>query len=240
MNTLADQLPSLVQTPELLPALFDYVATFIWALSGALIAARRGYVGIGVFIIAVVSATGGGLLRDGLLLNADTAAVLSNPAYILIAIAASLLVTAFGSYVDRWKYLAASVHFVDALGAGTYAVVGVNRALVADLPLIGIVTVGVINAIGGGLLRDVLMRRVPDLFKPGLPFAAASVLASFLFAILVTQTDIRMEGAAFVTIATVSLLNFVMLRYHIRSKPLEAFRRYWHEDDGPGPDPRHH
>lgn len=173
MNTITDQFPTLAHTPELLPALFDYVATFIWALSGALIAARRGYVGIGVFTIAIVSATGGGLLRDGLLLAGNMPAMLQNPVYILLAIAASILVMVFGAYVDRWKYLRASVHFVDALGAGTYAVVGVNRALVADLPLLGIVIVGVVNAVGGGLLRYVLMRRVPDLFKPGLPFAAA-------------------------------------------------------------------
>ena len=211
----------------MLPVLFDYAATFIWALSGGLIAARRGYVWIGVVIVAIVSATGGGILRDGLLLPGETPAVLQNPIYVLLAGLAAALVFAFGRYVDRLRFLGAAVHFVDALGAGTYAVVGVNRAIAADLPLVGIVIVGVVNAIGGGLLRDVLMRRVPDLFKPGLPFAFASLLGATLFALLVTQLGMRQQAAAFLTIAAVFLLNLVVMRLHLRTHRVEAFRKYW-------------
>lgn len=55
LDALTRELPELIGHPVLLPALFDYGATFIWALSGALIAARRGYVGIGIMMIALVS-----------------------------------------------------------------------------------------------------------------------------------------------------------------------------------------
>ena len=60
--------------PFLLPPWFDYLATFIWALTGALIAARRRYDIAGITALAVVSATGGGLLRDGIFLLADSPA----------------------------------------------------------------------------------------------------------------------------------------------------------------------
>lgn len=226
LNTLASQLPPLVPTPVLLPALFDYSATFIWALSGALVAARRGYTGMGVFVIATVSATGGGLLRDGLLLS-RVPDVLQNPVYVILALFAAVMVMLFGGVVDRFRLIGPVVHFVDALGAGTYAVVGVNRAIAANLPFTGIVIVGVVNAVGGGLLRDVTMRRVPDLLKPGLPFAAASLLGAGLFAILVARAGLSQTDAAFATIAIVFVLNAIMLHFNIKSRPLEDFREYW-------------
>lgn len=227
MDILTNQFAPLGQAPVLLPVLFDYFASFIWALSGALIAARRGLVLIGVLTIAIVSATGGGLLRDGLLLRVGTPAILENPVYILLAIGAALLVQLFGGSVDRSKYVPPAVHFVDALGAGTYAVVGVDRAIAADLPLVGIIIVGIVNATGGAILRDVMLRRVPELFRPGLPIAMASVLGAVLFALLVTQLDVRHEAAAFATISLVLVLNLIILRLHIRTHPLEAFRKYW-------------
>lgn len=231
IDALAEQLPDFVRVPELLPGLFDYSATFIWALSGALIAARRGYVGMGIVVIAIVSATGGGLIRDGMLLASRVPELLVNPTYVVLSLAAVLIVVAAGSWVDRSRYIAPAVHFVDALGAGVYAVVGVNRAMAAGLPLVGVVIVGVVNATGGGLLRDVLMRRVPDLFKPGLPLGPAAVLAAILFAGLVTQTRVGQTGSAFITIAFVTLLNLVMMRFHIRSRPLKDFRAYWESRD---------
>jgi uncharacterized membrane protein YeiH len=223
---LPDPLAPLEQAPVLLPVLFDYAATFIWALSGALIAARRGLVRIGVFTVALISATGGGLLRDGLLLS-TTPLMLESPTYVVIAGGASALVLLFGRRVDRSKYLPPAIHFVDALGAGSYAVFGVDRALAAGLPLVGVILVGVVNATGGGVLRDVLLRRVPEVFRPGLPLGFAAVAAAGLFAALVMQFGMAGERAALITIAIVGVFNMIMLRLHIRNRPLEAFREYW-------------
>lgn len=226
IDAIAAQLPDLFHQQILLPLLFDYSATFIWALSGALIAARRGYVGIGILVIAVVSSTGGGILRDSMLLR-TVPAVLTNAVYVLIGIGAFLIVITAGRFIDRTRWIGPAVHFVDALGAAVYAVVGCNLAIAAKLPFAGIVIVGFINAIGGGLLRDVLMRRVPDLFKPGLPFGPASVLAALFFTLLATKAGVGQREAAFMTIGAISIINFIILRYDIKSRPLETFRQYW-------------
>lgn len=233
MDAFPDELMDLQALKEAmkvpLPLLFDYSASFLWALSGALIAARRGFVGVGIGIIAVVSATGGGLLRDGLLLPVGVPAVLRNPVYILLALSAATLVMVAGRYIDRWRFIGPTLHMVDALGAGTYAAVGASKALAADLPLAAMVIVGVINAVGGGLLRDVLMRRVPDLFKPGLPLGLASMVGAILFSLLVIEGDFAQTDAAILTVGTVFVLTLTMLRLHIRSRPLEAFRGYWED-----------
>jgi uncharacterized membrane protein YeiH len=227
---LHGEIHPLIDAPVLLPALFDYIATFIWATSGALIAARRGFVGIGIFVIAIASATGGGLIRDGLLLPFQAPMLLRNPVYIMLPMAACFLVMIGGRYVERLRLFTPALHLVDALGAGAYAVVGANFAIRADLPLLGVITVGVINAVGGGLLRDILMRRVPDLFKPGLPLGASSLFAATQFELLAGPAGIAQTHAALIAVGTVLLLNLINLRYHVRTRPLETFREYWDND----------
>jgi len=227
MDPLSNPLLPLDHAPVLLPVLFDYAATFIWALSGALIAARRGLVMIGVVTVAILSATGGGLLRDGLLLPDQTPLLLTNPFYVLLAIAAASLVLIFGRRVDRSKYLPVAVHLADALGAGTYAVVGIDRAIAAHLPFVGIIIVGVVNATGGALLRDVAMRRVPEMFRPGRPVAFTALTAALLFSLLALHFGMHHKEAAFITISAVFALNLVFLRLNIRSRPLSSFRKYW-------------
>jgi uncharacterized membrane protein YeiH len=227
MHALPEQFVPLTNTPVLLPVLFDYAATFIWALSGAVIAARRGLIPIGVITVAIVSATGGGLLRDGLLLPNQTPALLTNPIYVLLAMGAALLVLTFGRDVDRSKYLPVAVRVADALGSGTYAVVGVDRAIAAHLPLVGIIIVGMVNAVGGAMMRDLLIGRAPRLFRPGRPVAFAALTASLLFSLLTLQFGMSHKEAAFITISTVFALDMILLRFNIRSHPVESFRGYW-------------
>jgi uncharacterized membrane protein YeiH len=227
MHALPDQLMPLADAPELLPLLFDYAATFIWALSGAVIAARRGLIPIGVITVAIVSATGGGLLRDGMLLPNQTPALLTNPIYVLLTVAAAQLVLLFGDGVDRSKYLPLAVRVADALGSGTYAVVGVDRAIAVHLPLVGIIIVGVVNAVGGAMMRDLLIGRAPRLFRPGRPVAFAALTAALLFSLLTLEFGMRHEVAALITISTVFALDMILLRFNIRSHPLESFRGYW-------------
>jgi uncharacterized membrane protein YeiH len=125
----------------------------LWAISGALLAARRGYAILGIFTVALVSAAGGGLLRDGIFLQTIPVLV-QTPIYLYLIVAAVTLVLFFGARLQLMKELTHIVGPIDALGLGAYAVVGMNRALAADLPLIGVAVVGVVNAVGGGILRD--------------------------------------------------------------------------------------
>ncbi|HYJ52877.1 MAG TPA: TRIC cation channel family protein [Allosphingosinicella sp.] len=225
MSLVPASIAPLPVPPELLPILFDYSASFIWALSGALIAARRGFVGIGILTIAIASAVGGGLLRDMLLLSAPVA--VRNPVYLTLALIATLMVAVGGRVVDRARAVGPAVYLADALGAGAYAVVGANLAIAADLPQAGVIFVSVVNAVGGGLLRDVLMRRVPDLFKPGVPLGGAAFAGAILFSMLAIQVGVPQTVAAFVTIGTVFVLAGAMLQMGVRSRPLESFREYW-------------
>src|SRR5262249_995841 len=138
-------------------------ATFLMAMTGVWAASRRGYDAVGAFALALVSGVGGGLLRDCVFLN-QSPAMLEDPRYLVAVLAAVLIGGAAQRLAHRVESLIA---YVDALAIGVYAVVGSDKAMAAHLALMGATLVGMCNAVGGGLLRDVLVREEPLMFKPG-------------------------------------------------------------------------
>jgi uncharacterized membrane protein YeiH len=205
------------------PFFFDYGATFLWGVSGALVAARRGYDIAGIVALALVSATGGGLLRDGLFLQNGPPALVRTPAYLLIVAGAALLVLLIGVKLHRLPAFARLIDTVDALGLGAYAVVGMQLSLEAGLSLPGVVLVGVVNAVGGGVLRDVLMRQDPEIFKPGTLMAAAAMAGCLAYLLLAKGLSAPSYVAAWVTIAVAFVVRTISVRYGVRTHPLPGF-----------------
>jgi uncharacterized membrane protein YeiH len=203
--------------------LFDYGATFVWALSGALIAARRGYDVFGLTVVALVSATGGGLLRDGLFLQDGPPALARTPDYLLIVLAAALLVWMIGGWLNGLRHLPPVIQIVDALALGAYAVVGMRLAIEARLSLPAVVLVGTINAIGGSLLRDVLMRREPELFKPSTLMALAVVASTIVYLILGPGLGLSPFLAALSTVTVAASIRAASVRYDLRTRAVPGF-----------------
>ena len=150
------------------PILFDYVATFTWAVSGAIVAIRRRFDIVGVFVVALLSAIGGGLLRDAVFLD-RVPVFLTNPAYLSLIIGGDRHHRGLHRPADaiirprRQK----GVDVIDALGTPAFAVFGMQLAEDHGLPLVAILFVGVTNGVAGGMLRDVVVREVPALMRPG-------------------------------------------------------------------------
>lgn len=207
-----------------LPLAFEYGATALWAFSGALVAARRRYDIAGLTLIALVSATGGGLLRDGIFINAGPPALLRSPAYVLIATAVAAAVWLGGHLVERIPRLATTILLVDAVGIGAFGLVGLQIALGAGLATPAAVLVGVVNAVGGEVLREVLMRQEPTILQPGIPSALAALAGCLLFLALVAWLGLDGGSAGVVAVAAVFLIRAVALRYGLRTHPARGFR----------------
>ena len=208
-----------------IPNYFDYGATFLWAVSGALVAARRGYDISGMLALALVSSTGGGLLRDGVFLQNGPPVLVRTPVYLLIILAAALLVRLGGSQLRKLPNILRVhlVQIVDALGLGAYAVVGMQLSLAAGLSLPGTALVGVLNAVGGGVLRDVLTGQPVELFKPGTLLAIAAMAGCLTFLLLVEGLKVPAILAAWPTIIVTFLIRTISVRYDIRTRPLRDF-----------------
>ncbi|MCD2190577.1 trimeric intracellular cation channel family protein [Actinomycetospora soli] len=146
----------------------DLLGTFAFALNGALTAVRAAQLDIvGVVVLGMITALGGGILRD-VLLGALPPATFSDWRYLVVAAAGGLVAFGLARQLER---LALPITVFDALGLSLFAVTGAGRALDLGAGVGQAVLLGTITAVGGGTIRDVLVRRVP------------SVLSSELYAI---------------------------------------------------------
>ncbi|MGH2615020.1 MAG: trimeric intracellular cation channel family protein [Thermomicrobiales bacterium] len=219
--------------PFLLPLWFDYGATFIWAVTGSLIAARRGFDIAGIAALALVSATGGGLLRDGIFLQSGPPLVLRTWVYMGLVIAAASAVALAGSRIQRIPYFSKTIAVVDALGLGGFAITGVELSLAVGLSAPAAAFVGVINAVGGGVLRDLLLHRDPEIFRPGPPAALAALAGCAIYLGLLHGPEIGGAVAGTISVIAVFLIRIAALRYGWQTRAPRGFEA----PDPAGPNP---
>jgi len=212
-----------LQGPFTLPPFFDFAATFLYAISGALIAARRHYDFAGILALALVSSTGGGLLRDGFFLQSGPPLLLRSPVYLALVLVATVFVVLIGPRVTRLPLFDRLVALFDALGLGAYGIVGLQLSVAAGLSLPAALFVGIVNAVGGGLLRDVLVRREPDLFKPGAPATWAALTSCLLFLALTRLARADETLSALVAIGVGFVIRVLALRFGVQTRALRRF-----------------
>lgn len=203
-------------TPELnsqfvFPIYFDLGATFLYALTGALAAIRRHYDIVGLFVLALVSGVGGGLIRDSVFIEDGPPLAVRDERYLYAVIAGCLAAALFSHRMDR---LQKGFLLADALGLGAYAVVGVSRALSAGLPELTAITVGVANASGGGLLRDILVRDEPLVLKPGQFYVLAALLGAGVFTLLVVHFARPVEASGMVAVACTFVFRLLAITFN--------------------------
>jgi len=208
----------------ILPTYFDYSATFLWAMSGALLGAKKGYSPTGILTIAFVSSVGGGLLRDSIFIQNGPPLLLRTPTYLVIIAIATTFVVVFGKYLQRFRHFRYLLAIVDAIGLGAYGVVGMNLAIAARLSWAGVILVGMVNAVGGGILRDILMGKEPSMFQPGTLEQLLALLGCIFFVALVHGLAVNQYDAAWLTIILVFTLRVIAVRYQIQSRPLQGFK----------------
>ncbi len=211
------------------PVAFDYVATFTRAVSGAIVAIRRRFDIVGVFIVALLSAIGGGLMRDAVFLNRPPA-FLVNPAYLSLVAGATVLTAFIGRFLRNLigpETVRKVVDVIDALGTPAFAVFGMQLAEQAGIPLVGVVFIGVANGVAGGVLRDIVVRDVPTIMRPG-QFVSLTLFACCgLYLLLVLQQLVSITQAAWITVATSFVIRILTIRYNWQSKSV------WEDETGP-------
>ena len=199
--------------PFLIPPWLDYSATFVWALSGALIAARRRYDIAGIIFVALVSAAGGGVIRDGIFLQTKPPVFLQTWVYMALVLLAATMTDLAGSRIQRIRHFESIILIIDALGLGAFAVVGVQISLQAGLTVPAAAFVGVVNAVGGGVLRDLLVGRDPMIFLPGPPVALAALASCVIYLVLIRFTNLSEHVAGIIAVAGEFVFRTVSLRY---------------------------
>ncbi len=204
-----------------LPIYFDLGATFFFGLTGALAAMRRGYDIVGLLGLALVTGLGGALIRDGLFIQQGPPAFTTDARYVLMLIPACACGMAMGRWLERLPRLVA---ILDALGLAAYGVVGLEKSLAAGLSAPAAVLVGVINACGGGVIRDVLVREEPLVFKPGQFYVLAVLIGSATHVALVQWGKVPLPLAGLIAFATTFVFRMLTIAFNWKSwavKPLD-------------------
>jgi uncharacterized membrane protein YeiH len=172
-------------TPPITALVLDLVGTFAFALNGALTAVRAARLDIvGVITLGMITALGGGILRD-VLLHALPPATFSDWRYLVVAAGGGLIAFGMSRQLER---LATPINVFDALGLSLFAVTGATKALGLGAGAGQAILLGAITAVGGGTIRDVLVRRIPTVLRselyaiPALLGAAVVVVAARLSA----------------------------------------------------------
>jgi uncharacterized membrane protein YeiH len=206
-----------------LPMQFELAAVFLFAVTGALRAIANRYDIVGVFVLATLSAIGGGLVRDAFFLANDVPLVLQDERYLYVISAATAVCLIGGEHLNRFRLV---FLLADALGLGIYAVVGTQRALDASLHFVPASLVGLANAIGGGVLRDVLIGNETLLFKPGEFYILAAVIGTAVFLTLLLSVGVHAQEAAYWSIATTFALRVAAVNFNWRTRAARPLLRH--------------
>jgi len=149
----------------------DILGTIAFAISGVLVAMEKKLDLFGVFIIAFVTAVGGGTLRD-LLIGYTPVAWMRDSFYVSTILTAVIFAILFR---NQLKYFRTSLFLFDTIGIGLYTMVGIERGLSAGLMPVMCIALGTITASFGGVIRDILCNEIPVIFRREI-YATACIL----------------------------------------------------------------
>lgn len=194
----------------------DLLGTAVFAISGALAAGRKGLDVLGVLVLALVTAVGGGTIRD-VLLDRHPIFWLADPRYL-----AAILVAALGTVVwtRRFRPPDAALLVADAIGLGAYAIVGARIAQSAGLPPASGILLGTVSGSAGGAVRDVLCAEIPLVLRRGNLYASAAIAGTSVYFGL-TTAGVMTSVAGLAGSVVVVAVRLAAIRWDLR---LPTFR----------------
>ena len=204
----------------------DLTGTFAFALNGALTALRVARLDIvGVVTLGMITAIGGGIIRD-VVLGSLPPATFRDWRYLAVAATGGLIAFAFGRHLER---LTMPITLLDAAGLSLFAVTGANKALLLGLGPAQAVILGAVTGVGGGTLRDVLVRRIPSVLSSGL--FAIPALVGATAAVVMTELQIYGLPASFGSAALCFGIRMIGVHYDLDAPMPRAIDEPRPDDD---------
>ncbi|QJR81930.1 trimeric intracellular cation channel family protein [Alteromonas pelagimontana] len=188
--------------------LLNVIGVAFFAVSGTLLAHKKDVDGLGIVVLASVTALGGGTLRD-ILLNQPVFWVAH--ADYLYATYAAVFVTVFLIRVVS-KFSGYYFLLADAFGLGLYNIVGIEKSLINDAGMVVAITLGTITCIFGGLIRDVICSEIPLVLRGGL-YATACIAGGLVYAALFLL-DVSYGWCIIASLATTVFLRLGAIRWN--------------------------
>ena len=188
----------------------DILGTFAFAISGALVASDKKFDLFGVIIIAFVTAVGGGMLRD-VLINAHPINWIGDLNYLFTILAAVILTFLFKSKI---AYLSKTLFLFDTVGLSVFTLLGLQKGLLLDLHPIVALIMGMISAVFGGVLRDVLTNKVPLIFEKEI--YASACLAGGISYLILTQFNVPKDINFIISASVIVIIRLISVKFQLQ------------------------
>lgn len=187
----------------------DILGTFAFAISGALVASDQDFDLFGVIIIAFVTAVGGGMLRD-VLINSHPINWIGDLNYVYI-----ILIAVFITFLFKSKILPLSktMFLFDTIGISVFTLLGLQKGLSLELhPMVALI-MGMISAVFGGVIRDILSDKIPLIFQREI-YASACLLGGFTYLIL-KQTQMDENIIIIISASVIVSVRLIAVKYNL-------------------------
>lgn len=185
--------------------ILDLFGVVVFAISGALVAGRKGMDLLGVMVAAGVTAVGGGTLRD-LLLGRLPVFWVRDPIYLYVIVATALATILYTRYFRLPRY---SLLLADAFGLAFFAISGARLAEQAGVAGVVVILMGTMTGVAGGMIRDVLAAKVPLILRKDI-YATAAIVGCALY-LLLSRLGLSAPVAAICGMVTIFAIRLVAI-----------------------------
>lgn len=193
----------------------DFIGTFAFAISGIRLASAKKFDWFGAYVVGVVTAVGGGTLRD--LMLGVTPFWMLNGFYLVVSAFSLLFALLFRKYL---VHMDNTIFIFDAIGLGLFTVVGIEKSLSFEFPMWVAIIMGTLTGAAGGILRDTLINEVPLVFRSDL-YAIACVFGGLVYW-LCLKLGCPMVLTQIISAVSVIALRMLAARYHIALPTLKG------------------
>ena len=201
----------------MIPEWLDLSAVVVGALAGVLVAQERELDLVGYVGMCLICALGGGLLRDVIMQKGDVYALSSRWAIPLCVITA-VVGFAFPRTVSHFPNL---YEWVDMFSVALFVIAGTSKAMAYQLTFSAVVLMGTITGVGGGMLRDVFLGEIPQVFRRSNLYALCAVVGAICLYVCAQIKELDQTLAAVITIVVIVAMRRISLKFDIKS-PVEV------------------
>ena len=194
--------------------LLDIIGTMAFAMSGALTAMSKKLDPFGVFIIAFVTAVGGGTLRD-VMIGRTPVGWMQDLTYVYAIILGFILTIIFRKRLDK---LRTSLALFDTIGLGVFTLIGIQKGIDYELHPVICIALGTMTACFGGVLRDILCTEIPVIFREEV-YATICILGGIVFFIL-KKWNVEEHALYLITCLIIIIIRILAKRYNWHLSPI--------------------
>jgi uncharacterized membrane protein YeiH len=190
----------------------EYAAVAVCAISGVLAAEGKRMDLFGALVLALVTAVGGGTIRD-LCLGAEPVFWIQNPDHVTVALVAAVVTFVLARFM---RFPGKALALADAFGLALFGIVGTEKALLFEAPALVAILLGVVTGVAGGIIRDVLRQELPVVFRTEIELYATAVCAGATAFVLLNQYLPPAEWHRYVGMAIILIMRLAAMRWRLR------------------------